>query len=278
MELKGLPKPLTHENIKTDYSPLEFILLFGVASSGKSEAILKTAEYWLDYKPNGKVYAIDAETGLAKAFYHRYSWLPNFYLWHGDDTNSSHKFLNIFENLIPHLTKDDLLAIESDTRLWDMAQDDGWLEVTGMPKNEYLAERIDKAVSGKKPGAVVPDPENLWQVAGNFYRRRFRDVLNNTVRLKCNVIVTAGLSKPKTEGRVKTSAAKRETMEQLGFDIFPDGHAESARNSDTVIWLSKDKAGYHAKVLKDRAFDKPGEVVVFDVKNFYEDFIRECRG
>ncbi|GAI72878.1 unnamed protein product, partial [marine sediment metagenome] len=107
-------------------------------------------------------------------------FLKNILIWHGDQTNNSDKFIEIFTELGKAVTPDDWLCIESDTRVWDMCQDTGWLKVTGQVKDKYLSQRL---VSG---GPVTPQPDQLWQVVLDAYRRRFRDVLVNEVRLKTN--------------------------------------------------------------------------------------------
>jgi hypothetical protein len=271
-----LPAPLTYQNIG-NFVPHEFIMVIGLAATGKSEAILKTAEYWQDEFPDKKFYCIDTENRLAKSFFLRYTHLRNFNLWHGEQTDSIHKFLNVFDALTPLIKEGDFLAIESDTRLWSLCQDEAWVEVTGQSKSEYLSDRMELPSDKRGKTPVTPMPDNLWQVAGNYYRRRYRQVLDSELRARCNVILTTGVSKPSDKGKIKISEAKKDTMELLNIDIVPDGHPEASRNPDTVVWLSKDKKGYHAKVLKDQSFDKPGEVRAFDVVSFYEDFIRECR-
>ena len=117
----ALPKPLTYENLDS-FQPLEFILLLGPAGTGKSFAILSLADAQQRLKPEGKIYAIDCETGLAKTFKAAFRHLKNILIWHGDQTNDSDKFLDIFTELAKIVTPDDWLCIESDTRVWDMAQ------------------------------------------------------------------------------------------------------------------------------------------------------------
>lgn len=262
-----LPKPLTYENLDS-FQPLEFILLLGTAGTGKSFAILSLADAWRRLKPEGKIYTIDCETGLAKTYKAAFSHLKNILIWHGDQVNDSDKVIDIFTELGKIATADDWLCLESDTRLWDMAQDTGWLKVTGQMKDKYLSHRL---VAG---GPVTPQPDQLWQVVLDAYRRRFRDVLVNEVRLKTNVLITTGLS-AKSSPFIK--GARRDAMKQLGIDIVPDGHTENTRNPDTVIMLSREGDSYQAEILKDRGSDKPGQRVRFNVESFYLDFVSTCR-
>ena len=77
-----LPKPLTYENLDS-FTPLEFISLVGPAGTGKSFAILSLADAWQRLKPEGKVYVIDCETGLAKTYKAAFPHLKNILIWHG---------------------------------------------------------------------------------------------------------------------------------------------------------------------------------------------------
>ncbi|MCK9598319.1 MAG: hypothetical protein M0R06_04720 [Sphaerochaeta sp.] len=265
-----LPVPLSIENID-DYELLEFLLLMGPGGSGKSHNILELAQAWKRVMPGGIVYCIDAETGLAKEYKLKYSHLDNIRIWHGEHTADIWKFLEVFHGLKPLLTTKDWLCIESDTKIWSYAQDAGYRQVTGMSKDEYLSDRLDKAREGQtKVGGVTPDPENLWQVVGDLYRRRFRDVLTSEIRLRTNVLITTGFN---IEGHRK-NAARRMSMDLLGLTgVVADGHAEVTRNPDTVIALSREKDSYMAQVVKDRGVDRPGLVLKFPVESFYLDLM-----
>ncbi len=262
----ALPKPITIDDLQT-YQPLEFILLLGAAGTGKSYAILSLAEAWQRLTPEGKVYVIDTETGIAKTWKAAFSHVRNILLYHGETVNDADKFIDVFSELTTQVTSTDWLCIESDTRVWDMCQDMGWLKVTGQVKDKYLSQRL---VQG---GPVTPQPDQLWQVVLDAYRRRFRDVLVDSLRLKTNILVTTGL----TKGSPRVTPARRETMKLLNIDVTPDGHAENTRNPDTVIMLTRETDGYWAEVLKDRGSDKPGEQVRFKVENFWLDFMDNCR-
>lgn len=266
MTLSEINQPLTHESLNT-YQSLEFILLIGAAGTGKSFAILSLADVWSRFQPEGTIYIIDIETGIAKTWQKAFPNVSNIKLWHGEQVNNSDKFLDVFNALGPIVTPKDWLCLESDTRIWDMSQDMGWLKVTGQTKDRYLSSRIDT----NKP--VTPHPDNLWQVALDAYRRRFRDVLVNSIRLRTNVLITTGL----TRGQPRVSASRQESMKLLNIDVSPDGHAENTRNPDTVIMLNRESDGYWAQVLKDRASDKPGQQVRFKVDSFYLDFYISCR-
>lgn len=259
-------EPLTHENLSS-YQALEFIMIIGPAGTGKSYSILSLADIWSRFSPDGIIYIIDIETGIAKTWQRAFQYVGNIKLWHGEQVDDSDKFLEVFSSVIKLVTPRDWLCLESDTRIWDMAQDTAWLKVTGRKKDEYLSGII----GSNKP--VTPHPDQLWQFALDAYRRKFRDVLNNKVRLKTNVLITTGI----TKNQPKVSAARKETMKLLNIDISPDGHAENTRNPDTVILLRRDIDGYWAEVLKDRANDKPGQMISFKVDSFYLDFYLNCR-
>ena len=240
------------------------------SSDLKSFAILKLAELWQELHPKGNIYVIDVETGLAKTFKSAFQNVKNIKIWHGADVDTADKFLLVFEELIKLVTPEDFLCIESDTRIWDACQDMGWLRVTGRSKDEYMTHRLAAGA-----GAVVPHPDQLWQVVLDLYRRRFRDVLVNQVRMKTNILITTGLSKSSP----RVSPSRQTSMKLLGIDVQPDGHAENVRNPDTVVMLSRDSEGYWAEVLKDRGSDKPGQIVRFQVRNgFLFDFTVACRG
>ena len=262
--------PVSAEALKA-FEPLEFILLLGYGDTGKSYAILQLARAWQAMKPEGKVFAIDIETGIMKTWKKAFPDISpdRFLLWHGEAVDNIEKFLVVLNQVWPVATPNDFLCIESDTRIWDGSQDLAWARITGQHKDEYLSARL--ASGGKAP--VTPQPDNLWQIALDAYRRRFRDVLTNTVRLRTNILITTGLSRP----GARVSPAKRDAMNLLGIDIVPDGHSENVRNPDTVVMMTKDSEGYFAEVLKDRGYSRPAQRIKFSVGNFYLDFLHACR-
>ena len=261
-----IAEPLTADKLD-EYTSLEFILLLGTAGTGKSYAILSLADAWQRLTPEGKVYIIDTETCIAKTWKAAFRHVRNISLWHGEAVNNADKFIDVFNELSARVTPADWLCIESDTRVWDMSQDTGWLKVTGQTKDRYLSQRLTQG------GPVTPQPDQLWQVVLDIYRRRFRDVLTNSLKLKTNILITTGL----TKGSPRINPARRETMKLLNIDITPDGHAENTRNPDTVVMLNRETDNYWAEVLKDRGGDKPGKVIRFKVDNFWFDFTDNCR-
>lgn len=262
-----IPRPMTADDLG-QYTPLEFIMLLGTAGTGKSYSVLSLAEAWQRIKPEGKVYVIDTETGIAKTWKAAFPRVRNMLLYHGEMVNDADKFIEVFSSISKQVTEKDWLCLESDTRIWDMCQDNGWMKVTGQKKDEYLSQRVSKG------GPTTPQPDQLWQVVLDLYRRRFRDVLVNDLRMRTNILVTTGL----TRNAPRTSPSRRESMKLLNIDVTPDGHGENTRNPDTVIMMSRESDGYWAEVLKDRGSDKPGQQVRFKLENFYFDFMDSCRG
>lgn len=279
--MASLPVPLTHANLSS-YKLLEFIILVGAAGSGKSHSILTLADAWEKLEPDGHIYCLDVESKLGKEYKIAFSRLKNISIWYGEQINTMEKFLGVFEALVPGLRDIDWLCIESDTRIWAMAQDEGWAKVTGMDKEAWMSHRVEQDKSGKKVDAVTPAPADLWQVVYDGYRRRYRDVLVNRVSMKANVLYTTGIStKQKT-----TSARKQSAIMIDMLDMQPDGHAENTRVPDTVLLMTKESvtldgkpvAQFRCTVKKDRGHDVPGETIQFDPgDNFWWAFAEHCR-
>lgn len=271
--LSTLPVPLSYKNLE-EYTPLEYVQLVGTAGSGKSHSILALARAWQRSHPNGSLYVIDTENGIAKEYKLRFSHLQNLKIWHGECVMEAEQAVSIFEGLVKIVTKDDWLIVDSDTRMWSKCQDAAWMTVTGQSKAEYLSERLN--AEGKKK-SIVPQPDNLWQYALDLYRRRFRDRLINEVRLATNVLLTAGLTKESPAARGAAAATRRETAELVNLDdLVIDGHGETPRNADTIVVLSKKKE-YKATVIKDRGWDEPGKTIGFKAEDFWLDFMDNCR-
>lgn len=277
----AIPVPLTHANLSI-YKLLEFILLGGAADTGKTHSILSLAEAWARLEPKGHVYCLDVESKLAKEYRIKFPHLKNISIWYGEQLNTMEKFLSIFEELWPTLRDIDWLALESDTRIWALAQDEGWQKVTGMGKEDWMSHRVEQDKAGKKPDAVTPAPADLWQVVYDSYRRRYRDVLINQVSMKTNIIHTTGIST-----KQKQSSARKQSAAMIDMiDMSLDGHAEVSRNPDTVILMTKEmetvdgkpRSSYRCTIKKDRGYSIPGEVVQFDpADNFWFAFMDACR-
>ncbi len=270
----SLPAPLTHENLDK-FKLLEFIILVGAAGSGKSHSILSLAEAWSRLEPKGRVYCLDVESKLGKEYKIAYPDLTNLSIWYGDQVDTMDKFLAIYEELSPSLRDIDWLCIESDTRVWAMAQDMGWLKVTGRAKEDWMSLRVATEKEGRKAPPVTPDPQDLWQVVYDAYRRRYRDYMANRVSMKTNVLYTTGIST-----KQKTTAARKQSAVMIDMlDIQPDGHAENTRIPDTVILMTKEGGRFQCTVKKDRGHDVPGETIQFDPgENFWFSFMEACRG
>jgi hypothetical protein len=270
---KTLPVPITSENL-SDCNPLEFVFVIGYAGTGKSRAILQMAEYWEMVEPDGRVYIIDTETGLIKMFKSQFSQLKNVALWHGESVSTIERVISVFDEIAKIVTPKDWLCIESDTKIWAKSQDAAWAKITGVTKDEYLSKRL----ASEKSMAVTPSPDNLWQYAKDAYNRRFTDVILNDVKLRTNIMMTTGITKPSPQLMAK-GGSRKDTMKLLGMDLAPDGHPENVRNPDTVIMMSREPDGYWATVLKDRSEDKPGRQVMFRIEtNFWMDFIAARSG
>lgn len=276
-----IPTPLTHANLAS-YKLLEFILLAGAADTGKTHDILSLADAWAKLEPKGHIYCLDVESKLAKEYRIKFPYLNNISIWYGDQVNTMEKFLNIFEQLWPSLRDIDWLAIESDTRIWALAQDEGWQKVTGMDKESWMSHRVEQDKASKKVDPVTPAPADLWSVTYDAYRRRYRDVLINLVSMKTNIIHTTGISTKQRQSSARKQSAAMIDM----IDMSLDGHAEVSRNPDTVILTTKEmeiKEGrphsfYRCTVKKDRGYSTPGEVVQFDpTENFWFAFLDACR-
>jgi len=261
-----MSKAYTREDLES-YRPLEFIIVLGSAGSGKSHAILDVAEAWQDLKPSGTVYILDIEEGIRKIWKEEFPDVHNIKMWHaGGDLKDIDDFLEVFNEIWPQCKATDWLCIESDTKVWDWSQDNAWLRVTGQRKDAYLSSRLAKTAGGKS-SPVTPQPDYLWQVALNYYRRQFRDVLVNEVRHKTNVFITTGVS-PKSP---RVSLGRKDSMAFLGItDIVADGHSENVRNPDSVALLTSEGEDFWAFVLKDRGHKQRRR---FRVDNFWLDFV-----
>jgi len=149
------------------------------------------------------------------------------------------------------------------------------MTISGQSKEEYISEWVSKTGGRMSKGAKspVPDPDKMWQIVGDAYKRRFRDRIKNKMRFNTNVLLTIGAGR-----KMNPSAARMDVMGLLGIDVTPDGHPEASRNPDTVILMGKTRKGYEAAVLKDRGKDEPGVQVKFPVDSFWVDFSENCRG
>lgn len=244
-----------------EYSPRELIIILGHAGSGKSAAILQVAE-----EIQSTMYIIDTENGILKMWKNQYPSLKNIKLYL---VTSMDDVLTALAEITQQIQANDWIAIESMSRIWELAQDTAYEEITGMAKSEYLQSRTSKS--------PIPSPDEFWQIVSSLYSRgligkivKLDPILAEISKEKgCNVLTTTLIKK---EGVEKLISARRKYAQEIGVTVLHEGSPRLLSYFDTVIHTKYENGEFSAQILKDRGYQTPGRVVSFRVENFWRDF------
>jgi len=256
----------------------EFMLVCGQSNSGKTRAILDTADYWELEHEDAIFYIVDTEAGFEKLIEEDYAHLQNLRVYEVRDAEET--IDAIAELASTKLGADDWIVFESLGTNWEDAQTMAIRRLIGpeMSKDKSVSQWIAHTGGRMKSGeeGPVPQPDMLWTIAKDAHVRNVVKVLQNIHRDGHHVLCTTTVppeARKQNGDRRKVSESRKKIAEYLNSTISPDGAPNNPRLFDTVVLLEYDKDGFWAQRLKDRGHKLDYEK--FTVQSFYRDLLAE---
>lgn len=261
-------------------APRELILLAGKDGVGKTSAVMsmaKLAELGIAApgRANTPFYVIDTENKFPTIYRTWGADAPaNVVYYPAEDMN---EVLLALEHIVARRRVGEWIAVESMARIWEYAQDLGYLAEAGVTKLDYLERR--RQVAGSKVPPPVPHPDRFWQTVKNAHDAAFLDVLKGRAGL--NVILTTTVSKPPREntGRRENESRKEYRLE-TGVDVGMDGAPRLPGYVETTCLLDRVRGVVRCQVLRDNpgmAEDSRPTFDVPDKREWAPTFWEKCR-
>lgn len=273
--------PLTGDDLLKGPTLREFMLIGGKDGAGKSSAIAAIARFQAQVgNPGGHFYVIDSENKFKAALLGLGDEIPkNLTYIRIKDMNEGTEAIQWVMN---QYKPGDWLGVESMSRIWERAQDLGYLAVTGLEKAQYLEQRREKVrkLTGTSPAPVTPQPDQLWSIAKGAHDGAFLDLLAQVDDL--NVVLSTTISRPPREGGGfrKENQDRKDARIEFGIDSGIDGAPRLPYYVSTFCLLDLKQGQVTCKVLRDnlsRLENPRVEFPVTDKKSFGYDFFSNCR-
>jgi hypothetical protein len=251
----------------------EFLMLAGKDSVGKTCAVVSMAKYIEEVSPDSKFHLIDSENKVAGALRSFGTDAPHNIAYYKCPTMNV--VTDATEKIMGSYKAGDWLAVESLSRIWEMAQDMGYQEVSGMGKAAYLRKWRDEG----KRGGPIPKPDDLWSIVKGAHNGAFLDLL--VERDDLNVMLTTTIAKPPKEGSfMKENADRKALRVELGIDVGIEGAPRLPYYPESFCLLELKQGTVTARMLRDNLSVNEVSRVEFDVpdrKSFGMMFYANCR-
>lgn len=257
------PVSIRAEDILTDTTARELILLVGKDGVGKTCAVLSAAQFVSLMFPNQTFYVIDTENKFAPTLRTWGNVPPNLRLYKCRDMND---VTGAISAILAEHQPGDWLAVESAARLWGYAQDLGYQTVEGTSKAEFLERRRSRIRDGGKPGSPIPSPDRYWDIVKGAHDTEFVDAISNCDDL--NVILTTTVSKPREAKSNRKENADRAALRiEHGIDLNLDGAPRLPYYALTLAVLERDGGVVNCTLLRDNCAGVDDTRVAFSVTN-----------
>lgn len=269
-----VPEPLSSADLISGDPLRELILLGGKDGVGKTSALVSIARYVEITTPDSTVYVIDTENKFRSA-------MRSF----GDDapgniqyfqTQNMNQVTAVTRRIVSEHKPGDWVLVESMSRIWERAQDLGYMAVSGYTKPEYMEIRRNQ--EGKK-AAPTPQPDQLWSITKHAYDAEFLEPLTQLNDL--NVAMSTILSKPpKQDGFMKENPDRKAIRMELGIDCGLEGSPRLVYQVETLCLMELKGGDVTCRVLRDnltRLEDGRVEFAVATRKDWANIFFSECR-
>lgn len=266
-------KPQSSADLLSGPREPEFILLCGKDGVGKSCAVVSLAWYVEQTEPAAKVYVIDTEFKFPAALRSFGADAPRNITYYGCATMET--VIEALDAILKIAKPGDWIAVESMAQIWELAQDLGYQETTGMTKGSYMGKR--RSVKGSKPPAT-PQPETLWNVTKNAHDIEFVNRLKQLRNI--NVIMTT-LVKPTKDGNfLKENKDRKAFRVETGLDANLAGAPLLPSVIHTLSVFDMVDGEISCRVLRDDLSQLDVTRVEFDVedrKSWASTFWSTCR-
>lgn len=272
MTAKAVGQPISAADLISGYQR-EFIMLAGKDSVGKSCSVVAMAKYVEEVSPESRFHLIDSENKIAGALRGFGADAPTNISYYKTPTMNA--VTDAAEKVMELYKPGDWLAVESMSRIWEMAQDMGYQEVSGMGKAAYLKKWRGQG----KQGGPIPKPDDLWSIVKGAHNGAFLDLL--VAEDSLNVMLTTTITKPPKEGGfMKENADRKSVRVELGIDVGIEGAPRLPYYPETFCLLELKQGAVSCRVLRDNLSVNEVSRVEFDVptrKDWAMMFYANCR-
>jgi hypothetical protein len=220
------------------------ILLFSEPGVGKTYSLLSLASVLQIVSPESRVFALDTDEGLNKAWKEYFPDLSNFYYHLVKTWDELAAYTDALEKAVKPT---DFLCLDMIGRLWEMAQAYEVENVYGKTAAEFLLIARQKAIDSARSKQPATLPSVDWNVVKKFHNDDFMDRV--VARWDCHVIATTGADP------INTQWASPEIISIFGpIGYHPDGEKRNPHRFDTVMFLRLGGSGKRDfKTIKDKA-------------------------
>ena len=252
----------------------EFILIAGKDGVGKTSAIISLADFVSQMWPEAQFFVLDTENKMRCTLQSYGSVPPNIIYYKVDDMN---EVTAAFDEIMTRRKPGDWLAVESMSRIWEIAQDLGYQAITGTSKVLYMEMRREKSkIVGQKPPPVTPRPDDLWSIIKGAHDGAFLNLMSQAEDL--NIILSTTTSRVKEARTNRQESPDRVAFRvEFGLDLGLDGAPRLPTYVQTMLLLDRTGGSVTCRVLRDNMSRLDEPAITFDVEtrksfgmNFWE--------
>jgi hypothetical protein len=267
-------RPQTSSQLMDTAVPIrEFLLLAGKDSTGKTSAVVSLARYVELMSPDVTVYVIDTENKFKGAMRSFGSDAPTNVVYY--KCSSMNDVTSSTATILERHKPGDWLAVESLSRVWELAQDLGYQVQEGVGKAEYLEKK-----RGDRKSPIPGNPGDFWAVVKGAHDSAFFHLLTQVDDL--NVICTTTIAKPPKEMSNRKENVDRKALRvELGIDSNLEGAPRLPYYVESLALLDLVGGNVTCRVLRDNLSTKDDTRIEFpvpDKKSWGFAFYESCRG
>ena len=218
----------------------ERVLLYAESNMGKSFSVLCLAEYLNETSPDSKIWVLDPDRGIQKAWKQEKPAVKIKYIATPDWPTLEEALDHIEDQISPN----DWVVCEMMGRYWEMAQSYEVGEVYGSKAGEYLLLARQKAIQDAKSNKPATLSSVDWQVVKKLHNDDFAD---RVASWDCNILWTTAADRLIQELDAPQTLS---TFESVGFK--PDGEKRNVHRVDTAMFMYKNAKGRYITTVKDR--------------------------
>jgi hypothetical protein len=256
----------------------EFIILIGKDGSGKSSAIISLAQFVEQLLgPEATFFIIDTENKMKAVLQSWGDGLPKNIRYY--KCESMNEVTEAIAEIMAVAAPGDWVAVESMSRVWEKAQDMGYLAVTSMGKAAWMERRHEQKAAGQKQSPVTPRPDDLWSIIKGAHDGAFLELLAQHETI--NVVLSTTLAKPPKEGGFRKESVDRAAVRsEFGLDMGIEGAPRLPYYAQTLCVLDRRMGESYCRILRDNLSTKDQPACEFKVvgkKEWAPTFWAECR-
>lgn len=256
----------------------EFIVIIGKDGAGKTSAIVSLAAFIQMIQPEATFFVIDTENKFPTALRAYGEGVPtNISYFKCDNMNEANEAA---DEIMALRKEGDWLAVESMSRVWEKAQDLGYMKISGFNKETYLEKRRMQKFAGLAQAAVIPNADQFWNIVKTHHDAGFLEMFAQAATL--NVVLSTTISKPPKPGAfLKENDTRKDVRAEFGLDLGIDGAPRLPYYAETMCLLDVQGGKVTCRIIRDSVNKAMDTRVSFDVpdrKAFGMAFWTNCRG